>query len=822
MSADVYLDPRRSVAERAADLLGRMTFEEKQAQLTGTWITSLIRDGRFDEDAAVMKLRHGMGQVTRIGAATGLRPGESAALMNAVQRVAVERTRLGIPVIVHEEAVGGYCARDATVFPQGIGLASTWHPELVGEVAAVIREQLLAVGARQALAPVLDIARDPRWGRVEETYGEDPVLTGTIGTAYVRALQTSDLSNGVVATGKHFLAHALSEGGRNHGPVQLGPRELREVYAEPFAAAIRDAGLASIMNSYTSVDGLPCAGSRAILTDLLRGELGFTGTVTADYRAVAQLHHYHRTAASKAEAAVQALTAGLDVELPAADCFAGPLAGAARRGDVPMEIIDQAVLRVLEQKLALGLFESPYVDEGRAALVFDTSAQRALARQAATESLIVLSNNGILPIPADVGTIAVIGPGADDRRLLQGDYHYPAHQEIIGSQDGPRVGVEDEVIGGPIPDEPAPSLLPAAGPPPPTGWHYTEHITPVAGLAEALGAHRIVHERGCDVDGVDRSCLPAAVAAASRADVAVVVVAGRSGLRATSTVGEGRDATDLRLTGVQEELVAQVAATGTPTVVVVLSGRVHSLAEIADVAGAVVQAWPPGEEGGHALADILLGKAEPSGRLPVTIPRVTGQVPVYASPRAGGTKAMFRGSYTDSPATPLFPFGHGLSYTTFEYGPLAVQAGGTSDPVSLTVEIHNTGARAGVEIVQLYTSDRYASAARPGRQLAGFARVHADPGERRQVIFRVHPSRLAFYNQDMRFVTEPGAFGFAVGSSALNIRSETLAVLDGPVTEYRQRDIVATTVSIEDVPAGPEDRHADFTALPQPATGAAT
>lgn len=807
MTVDVYLDSRRPVAERAEDLLGRMTLEEKLAQLTGIWVTSIIQDRHLDEAAAAEALRHGMGQVTRIGAASGLRPGESAALMNALQRLVVERTRLGIPVIVHEETVGGYCARDATVFPQGIGLASTWDPGLVGEVAAVIREQLLAVGARQALAPVLDVARDPRWGRVEETYGEDPVLAGTLGTAYVRALQTGDLSSGVVATGKHFLAHALSEGGRNHGPVQLGPRELREVYAEPFAAAIRDAGLASIMNSYSSIDGMPCAGSRAILTDLLRGELGFTGTVTADYRAVVQLHRYHRTAATKSEAAVQALTAGLDVELPAADCFGGPLTAAARRGDIPMGVIDQSVRRVLEQKLALGLFENPYVDEQRAGAVFDTAAQRALARRAATESLILLSNDGILPLADDVGSVAVIGPGADDRRLLQGDYHYPAHQEIIGTEDGIRVGVEDEVVGGPIPDEPLPPLLPAAGPLPATGWHYTEHVTPLAGLIDALGAGRIVYARGCEVDGTDRSGLPAAVSAASNADVAVVVVAGRSGLRASSTVGEGRDATDLRLTGVQEELVAQVAATGTPTVVVVLSGRVHALAEVVGVASAAIQAWPPGEEGGHALADVLLGKADPSGRLPVSMPRTTGQVPVYASPRAGGTKAMFRGSYTDSPAAPLFPFGHGLSYTTFEYGPFAVQSGGTGDPVALTVDVRNTGVRPGVEVVQLYVSDRYASVARPGRQLTGFARVFARPGERRRVTFLVHPSRLAFYDADMRFVTEPGAFGFAVGSSAANIRCEALAMLDGPVTEYLQREIVATGVTVENAPAALEDGH---------------
>ncbi len=773
-----------------------MTLEEKLAQLAGKWITALFSGGRFDEHTAAEVMRHGIGQVTRIGAATGLGPAESAALMNAVQRVAVEQTRLGIPVLVHEETLGGYCARDATVFPQAIGLASSWDPELVAEVATVIREQLLAVGARQALAPVLDVARDPRWGRVEETYGEDPVLTGVLGTAYVRALQTVDLARGVVATGKHFLGHALSEGGRNHGPVQLGPRELREVYAEPFAAAIRDAGLASIMNSYSSVDGLPCAGSRAILTDLLRGELGFDGTVTADYRAVVARDRYHPTAARKAAAAGQALTAGLDVELPAADCFAEPLAEAAHRGDIALDVIDLAVRRVLQQKLALGLFDDPYVDEAVAAAVFDTPAQRALARRAATESLVLLTNDGVLPLPADIGTVAVIGPGADDQRLLQGDYHYPAHQEITGVDDGARVTVDDEVVGGPIPDEPPPMMLPTSGTAPLGRLVYTPHITPLAGLIEALGAGRVVYERGCDVGGDDRSGLPAAVATARHADVAVVVVAGRSGLRLSSTVGEGRDATDLGLTGVQEELVAQVAATGTSTVVVVLSGRVHTLDRVASAAGAVIQAWPPGEEGGHALADVLLGRAEPSGRLPVTLPRVVGQVPVYASPRAGGTKAMFRGSYTNELTTPLFPFGHGLSYTSFAYGLLVVQAGGTADVVHAAVPISNTGSRSGTEVVQLYASDRYASVARPGRQLVGFARVTLRPGASCRVTFHVHPSRLAFYDATMRFVVEPGTFGFGAGASALDIRSEALADLQGPATAYRQRDVVATTVTI--------------------------
>ena len=424
-----YKDPVQPLEERVEDLLGRMTLEEKIAQLGCVWSTSLVREDTFDADFAASQLPHGMGQVTRIGASTGLRPRESAALMNAIQRVAIERTRLGIPIFVHEESVGGFCHRDATVFPQGIGLAATWNPALVEQVAGVIREQMLAVGARLGLAPVLDIARDPRWGRVEETYGEDPVLSGTIGTAYVRGLQTADLRGGVVATGKHFLGYAMSEGGRNWNPVQLGPRELREVYAEPFAAAIRDAGLAAVMNSYASIDGIPCAGSNAILTHLLRDELGFQGAVVADYWSIPQLLNFHRVAADRGPAAALALAAGLDMELPATDFYGAPLLEEVAAGRLPIEVVDIAVRRVLRMKFQLGLFERPYVDPDTASAHFQTSAQRTLARHAAAESVILLTNDGVLPLAPDLKRIALIGPGADDQRLLQGDYHYPAHFE---------------------------------------------------------------------------------------------------------------------------------------------------------------------------------------------------------------------------------------------------------------------------------------------------------------------------------------------------------------------------------------------------------
>jgi beta-glucosidase len=625
---------------------------------------------------------------------------------------------------------------------------------------------------------VLDVARDPRWGRVEETYGEDPYLVGRLGSAYVRGMQTDDLRGGVIATAKHFLGYAMSEGGMNHAPVHLGPRELREVYAEPFAAAIRDARLASVMNSYSSVDGVPCAGSALILEDLLRGELAFDGVVVADYFSVVLLRNHHRVAATKGEAAAKALAAGLDLELPAADCYAEPLLAAVRAGDVDEALVNRSVERVLVSKLRLGLFESPYVDAGVARQVYDTPAQRALAREVAAASIVLLTNDGVLPLDRDgVRRLAVLGPSADDQRLLQGDYHYPAHVEIVYESEGV-------------------DLLPEAGGAFAAGPYFTDHVTPLAGIRAAAPELEVLHERGCDITGGDSSGIAAAVAVARDADVALVFVGGRSGLTRGSTVGEARDATDLGLTGVQQQLVDEVIDTGTPTVVVLMSGRVHSVPAIADRASSLAVAWLPGEEGGHAIADVLFGTVNPSGRLPVSLPRSVGQVPVHHDHRAGGGKALFYGDYSDSPATPLFAFGHGLTYTTFDYGELSLDAASTVDPLRLTIDVTNSGERAGHEVVQLYVRDDVACVARPDQQLVGFARVLLEPGETRTIGFTVHPSRLGFYDEALRFITEPGSFTFTVGASSTDIRSTAAAVLTGEVCTYRQSEIVATEVAV--------------------------
>jgi beta-glucosidase len=830
-AAPIYSDASSSVEDRASDLIDRMDLDEKLAQLGAVGFPNLMKGDRFDEEAALQVIPHGIGQVTRIGATTGLQPAQSAELVNQIQRLVVERTRLGVPVIVHEESLAGYCARDATVFPQALALASAWDPELMEEVASVVRRQLMAVGARHSLAPVLDVARDPRWGRLEETYGEDPVLAGVLGTAYVRGMQTSDLFHGVLATGKHFLAHSLSEGGRNHAPVQIGPRELREVYAEPFAAAIREAGLASVMSSYSCIDGLPGSGSAEILTTLLRGELGFEGVAVADYSAIGLLASYHRVAADRSEAAVKAITAGLDLELPALDCYGEPLKAAVTSRKVPMAVVDTAVRRVLICKLKLGLFEAPYVDTGRVSAVFEDPGNVALARKAATKGIVMLSNNGVLPLRPGLGVVAVIGPAADDRRLLQGDYHYPAHQELLlepaeahahnghsngdsnkagnsagGGDGGAKDGApKDGVADGSEPQEFSefivlPSGLGTFRP----GAYFTEHVTPLEGLRTALGPRaRIVYERGCEVRGDDRGGLPAAVGAAAAADVAVVFVGGRSGLDMRSTVGEARDAADLRLSGVQEDLVEAVSKTGTPTVVVVMSGRAHALSQVANEASALLVAWPLGEQGGSALADVLTGEAEPGGRLAVTLPRATGQVPLYHSHRSGGARTMFYGDYTDSSHTPLFCFGHGLGYTEFEQSELVVEGTDTISPISVRVTVTNTGTRPGEEVVQLYVSDLVASVARPELSLVSFARAALAPGESRRVHFEVHPSRLAFFDEAMSFVVEPGQFRFATGVSAAVLRQERVVALTGEVARYSQRSVVSVRATLgEPYPAG--------------------
>ncbi len=767
---------------RVRDLVARMTLDEKLAQIGCVWSTSLLDNGAFSIARAREKLSHGIGHITRIGGATVLRPAESAAFANEIQRFLVEETRLGIPAIIHEESCAGYTARDATCFPQAIGLASTWEPGLIAAMTDVIRTQMRAVGAHQSLAPVLDVARDPRWGRTEETFGEDPYLIAQMGIAYVRGLQGPDLRRGIAATGKHFAGYGASEGGMNWAPAHIARRELLEVFVAPFAAVIKEARLASIMNAYNEIDGIPAGASKELLTDILRGELGFEGAVVSDYFTVNTLFEYHRIGANESDAACAALEAGLDVELPALRCYGAPLRQALEEGRLDIALIDRAVSRLLQMKVELGLFEQPYVDADVAPAVFDTREQRALAREIARQSIVLLKNDGpLLPLAKDIGSVALIGPAADSVRLLQGDYHYPAHLEIMFG----------EIKEGDLSPRPAGTVNLAQ--------HFVPMVTVRDGIRRAVSPQTTIHHaRGCDIVGDSTDGFAAAVAAARDAEVAVVVVGEKSGLADGCTSGESRDRADLGLPGVQQELVEAVVATGTPVVVVLISGRPLALPWIVAHAPAVVHAWVPGEEGGSAVADVLFGDCSPGGKLPISVPRAVGQVPLYYNHKPSGGRSHWTGRYVDSSTAPLFPFGHGLSYTRFAYTDLSVlpARARAADTVHVGVTVTNTGERAGDEVVQLYVHDVSASVTRPVKELKGFKRLRLQAGERRTMTFELAVSQLAFYDRDMRLVVEPGAIEVMIGSSSEDIRLSGAFEIVGDVTDIGARRQFSTKVTV--------------------------
>ncbi len=781
----LYRDTDQPVVLRVEDLLGRMTLDEKLAQAGCVWSNVLVENGAFSEQKARELLANGTGHITRIGSTTALRPRESAAFMNNIQRFLLEQTKLGIPAILHEESCAGFTARDAAQFPQAIGLASTWEPELTEAMGAVIREQMLAVGARHTLAPVLDVTRDPRWGRMEETYGEDPYLVSRMGVAYVRGVQGDERNVGVVATGKHFLGYGAPEGGMNHAPAHIGPRELRETFARPFEAAIREAGLASVMNAYSEVDGLPCGGSKEILDDLLRGELGFEGVVVADYFTTRLLETHHKVAEDRGHAGQIALEAGIDVELPQLDCYGEPLKERIERGDLSVDVLDRSVRRLLQMKFELGLFERPYVKEEAASDAYGRPEQVALAREIATKSIVLLKNDGpLLPLDPHLGSIAVIGPSADDGRLQQGDYSYPAHVEMIykRSADGdtePNLSEESSFQAGP---------------------YYVPMVSALDGIRSVVSADtEILVARGCDISGDATDGFDKATDAARRAEVAVVCVGGKSGLTPDATSGEFRDASDLGLTGVQQQLVEAVVATGTPTVVVLLNGRAFALPWIAEHVPAILEAWLPGQEGGHAVAGVLFGKSNPAGRLPISLPRSAGQVPVYYNHKSGGGRSQMLGDYIDGSTKPLYPFGHGLSYTQFSYDNLDIDPPAPSprDVVHIAIDVTNVGDIQGEEVVQLYVHDPVASCTRPIKQLAGFKRLAFDPGETKRVTFLLDLSQLAFFDQQMRFVVEPGVIDVMAGASSDDIRATGAFEIQGDARELSTADIVPTSAEVD-------------------------
>lgn len=772
MSA-IYKDARRPVNERVADLLSRMTAEEKFAQMHAYWlILSSEGDHRertdlSDEFAGVkeqaglaQRLKLGIGQITRPLGTHVVDALEGVRAANRLQKTLVEETRLGIPALFHEECLVGLLCKGATLFPSALNYGSTWDPALIERVAEAIGEEARSVGCQQGLAPVLDVSRDVRWGRTEETFGEDPLLVGMMASHYVKGLQGR--RRDLLATLKHYVGHSFSEGARNHAPVHIGFCELNDTFLLPFEMAVKLANAGSVMPAYHDIDNQPGHSDAFLLTTVLREQWGFDGLVVADYGGVSLLHQHHGISHDAAESAALAFNAGLDVELPKDDC-ARHLAQAVDRGLITMEKVDEIVSRVLKEKFRLGLFERPYADETRINLQSD--AARRLAREAATRSITLLENDGTLPLKGRP-RVAVVGPTADDPLALLSGYSFPVHLIISDMVE-----------------------------------QASQVVTPLAALRARLGDENVSYAKGChiiekrmagapvfpgDSGGKpmqqspvshDLSPIPDAVEKARQSDVVVLCVGDLSGLFQSGTVGEGSDTDSLDLPGVQQQLLDALLATGRPVVVVMTGGRPYSLGGKEKSVAALLMAWAPGQEGGHAVADVLTGRAEPGGRLVVSVPKSAGAMPYYYNHKlkSGGTPFAFHFGAR-------YPFGYGKTWTEFSYGPLRL-AGKTVNnqggEIIASVRIVNCGHAAGSEVVQLYVHDRVASVVRPVQELKAFQRVYLQPGESAELTFSVPTDMLNFTRRDGKRVVEAGEFDIMIGASSADIRSRDRVTVTG-------------------------------------------
>ena len=800
IAATTLVDVGGTPLQRADALLQQMTIDEKAMQLSATMPIALLGlDGVIESQADVL-LGNGIGHISALGMFGHKSPENTARCVNSIQRYLVENTRLGIPAIFHNEALNGVIAPDFTVYPTAIGLAASWNPDAVEQMADLVRRQMRSVGLLQALAPVMDVSRDARWGRVHETYGENPYLASALSVAFTKGLQGDDLREGVIATAKHFLGYAMTEGGQNMAATQATARELREVYARPFEAAIRLAGLASVMNSYSEIDGVPVGASWEILTGLLRDELGFEGTVVSDYMTVQMLHTRQKVAGDFAQAGVLALQAGLDVELPATAGYGSLLAEQVRAGVVGEDVLDTSVRRVLRDKFALGLFERPYVDEDPIVLAAVAQQGVELAQQLAEDSLTLLKNDArTLPLSREVRRIAIVGPHADEVGFAFPGYTYPVGLGMIGGMmgggEGGMAGIEG-MGGGEMPAE----AMAAAGaefgaafavtPEDYIRQHYGS-VTLAEAIRELVPDAEITVVPGCGVLDSEPSDIDAAVAAAAGADIVIAAFGGRGGwFFGATTEGEGSDSADLDLPRNQRALIEAVAATGTPVVGVVSTGRPMVITDSLPSLTALVHAYYGGQQGTRAIANVLFGVANPGGKLPYSIPRHTGQVPIYAGQHNGSgyrrSESDMHKGYRDMPATPLFAFGHGLSYTSFEYSDLTlsdVSVEGTGS-LDVSVTVSNTGAVAGDEVVQLYFSDTATGLVRPAQELVGFRRVPLGAGASATVTFSVRMDQLGYLGLDgSTYIIEPGPIDVRVGSASDDIRAEATFDVVGPTVE---------------------------------------
>jgi len=758
-SLPAYKDPSFSIDVRLSDLLSRMTLEEKVGQLLCPlgWEMYEIHgnevcpSGKFkqlikERNVGMLWATYRADPWTKKTLANGLNPEMAAKAGNALQKYVMENTRLGIPMFLAEEAPHGHMAIGATVFPTGIGMAATWSPELVKEVGQVIAKEIRSQGGHISYGPVLDLTRDPRWSRVEETFGEDPVLSGTLGASMVDGLGGGNLSQkyATIATLKHFLAYAVPEGGQNGNYASVGIRDLHQNFLPPFRKAI-DAGALSVMTSYNSIDGIPCTSNHYLLTQLLRNEWKFCGFVVSDLYSIEGIHESHFVAPTKENAAIQSVMAGVDVDL-GGDAYTN-LCHAVQSGQMDKTVIDTAVCRVLRMKFEMGLFEHPYVDPKIAAKTVRRKEHIELARKIAQSSITLLKNeNSILPLSKMINKVAVIGPNADNRYNMLGDYTAPQEDSNVK--------------------------------------------TVLDGIITKLSPSRVEYVRGCAIRDTTVNEIEQAIEAARRSEVVIVVVGGSSardfktsyketgaavaeeGSVSDMECGEGFDRASLSLLGRQQELLESLQKTGKPLIVVYIEGRPLEKNWASEYADALLTAYYPGQEGGNAIADVLFGDYNPSGRLPISVPRSVGQIPVYYN-----QKAPRNHDYVEVSSSPLYSFGYGMSYTTFEYSDLqVVQKSARCFEVSFKVK--NTGKYDGEEVSQLYMRDEYASVVQPMKQLKHFERFHLKKGEEKKVTFVLTEEDFFLVNYTLKKVVESGNFHLMIGAASNDIRLQNVILVE--------------------------------------------
>ncbi|WP_232248677.1 beta-xylosidase/alpha-l-arabinosidase [Streptacidiphilus rugosus] len=761
-----------------------MTLREKLAQLVGVWVGASAEGGEVAPHQHELEepvdlddlLPHGLGQLTRPFGTAPVDPALGALSLARTQRRIAGANRFGIPALAHEECLAGFAAWGATAYPVPLSWGASFDPDLVSTMARAIGADLRAVGVHQGLAPVLDVVRDARWGRVEETIGEDPYLVGTVATAYVQGLESA----GVVATLKHFAGYSASRAGRNHAPVGMGARERADVILAPFEMALREGRPRSVMHAYTDTDGIPSAADEALLTGLLRQEWGFTGTVVSDYFGVAFLKLLHGVAADWSDAAGTALASGVDVELPTVRTFGQPLQDAVEAGTVPEELVDRALRRVLVQKAELGLLDPdwtplpaaladvPAAADLRGRIDLDPPANRALAERIAEESVVLLRNEGVLPLgPSRPGRIAVIGPNADTAHALLGCYAFPVH------------------VGGQHPDVPLGIELP----------------TLLEEIRREFPDAEVVTAAGSAVDGSDTSGFAEAVRAARGADVVVLALGDRAGLFGRGTSGEGCDVESLALPGVQQRLLDTLLdaldGTDTPLVLSLTAGRPYALGRATAEAAAILQSFFPGEAGSRALAGVLSGRVDPSGRLPVSVPGRPGVQPsTYLAARLGQATDV---SSTDP--TAAYAFGHGLTYTRFDWTDLRIDRAetDTDGEFHLAFTVRNVGERPGTEVVQLYLHDPVASVVQPVQRLVGYRRVPLAVGETARLRIAVPADLASFTGRDGRRIVEPGTLELRLAASSTDPRLTAPLTLTGPVrhVDHTRRLHAAITVEAD-------------------------